>query len=57
MIIKVYKNVKSPLANEVNKIWLDGSPIDISLTRNVFKKYEGFALINISDSFWKQKEK
>ena len=57
LIIKVFKNIKSPLLNEANKVWMSGRPTDITLTRNIFKKYEGFALINISDTFWKHKAK
>ena len=29
---------------------------DRTLTRNVFKKYEGFALVNLTDTFWKHKK-
>ena len=57
LIIKVFKNVKSGLPNEANKVWLSGRPTDITLTRNILKKYEGFALINFSDTFWKHKAK
>ena len=57
LIIKVFKNVKSSLPNEANKVWLSGRPTDITLTRNILKKYEGFALINFSDTFWKHKAK
>lgn len=57
MIIKVYKNVQSQNTNETNKVWMGGRKEDVSLTRNIFRKYEGFALVNISDTFWKHKAK
>ena len=49
--------MKSPITNEMNKVWLNGRKVDVSLMRNIFKKYEAFALVSISDTFWKHKAK
>lgn len=55
LIIKVFKNVESPLPSEMDGIWLDGKTSDVSQRRNVFKKCEGYALVNLSETFWKSK--
>jgi hypothetical protein len=55
LIIKVYKNVKSPLECEMDTVWLEGKSPDISQKRNIFKKFEGYALVNFSETFWKSK--
>ena len=55
LIIKVFKNVRSPLECEMDSVWLEGKTPDISQKRNVFKKCEGYALVNMSDTFWKSK--
>ena len=55
MLIKVFKKVKSNAGNETTKIWCQGkNSVDRSRMQNIYKQFEGYAMINISDAFWKK---
>lgn len=53
MIIKVFSNLQSRSATEMQHIWTPTNNVEVAKRmRNTLKFYEGFALVNISDAFW-----
>ena len=52
LIIKVFSNILSKSASEQDYVWTPNIGAGTKATRNVFKFYEGFTLVNISDAFW-----
>ena len=52
MIVKVFSNIHSRSASEQDYVWTPQQAAGSKATRNVFKFFEGFALVNISDAFW-----
>ena len=52
LIIKVFSNINSQSVSEQDHIWTPGLGVGTKNTRNVFKFYEGFTLVNISDIYW-----
>lgn len=54
LIIKVFSNIMSQSVSEQEHVWTPDLGAGTKATRNVFKFYEGFTLVNISDVYWKR---
>ena len=52
LIIKVFSHIMSKSVSEQDYVWTPNQGSGTKATRNIFKVYEGYTLVNISDAYW-----